>query len=282
MNYIHSTWRTLRLSLRRRFEKLKRSLSEEDAHKFTSTELKDVWTAVRDIDSKQRKGQKAQNLHRIEPLLRGIEKYTKIASHHRDVFEALLSAYADIGTALPRFDRYKTTFNDNLEFQHALAVVYTGILDFHQRAYKFFRRRAWHVIFLSLWKNFGSRFESIIESLKKQRDFVDIEAASFDTVEAKESRKRLQDEIRHNQKQEQEMVEENEKYVETSQLQHSVAWLSTDEKTQERAYERALRRYDKTCQWVMNEPRWKSWIKDDLTNPYLWLDGKPGSGEPFL
>jgi hypothetical protein len=60
------------------FEKLKRSISEEDAHKFASTELKDVWTAVRDIDSKQRKRQSAQSLRRIEPLLRGIEKYTKV------------------------------------------------------------------------------------------------------------------------------------------------------------------------------------------------------------
>jgi hypothetical protein len=60
------------------FEKLERSISEEDAHKFKSTELKDVWTAVREIDSKQRKRLSAQNLRRIEPLLRGIEKYAKV------------------------------------------------------------------------------------------------------------------------------------------------------------------------------------------------------------
>jgi hypothetical protein len=60
------------------FEKLERSISEEDAHKFKSTELKDVWAAVREIDSKQRKRLSAQNLRRIEPLLRGIEKYTKV------------------------------------------------------------------------------------------------------------------------------------------------------------------------------------------------------------
>jgi hypothetical protein len=57
------------------FEKLKCSISEEDAHKFASTELEDVWAAVREIDSQQRKRLSAQNLRRIEPLLRGIEKY---------------------------------------------------------------------------------------------------------------------------------------------------------------------------------------------------------------
>ena len=60
------------------FEKLKRSISEEDAYNFASTELKDVWSAVREIDIKQRKRQSAQNLRRIEPLLRGIEKYRKV------------------------------------------------------------------------------------------------------------------------------------------------------------------------------------------------------------
>jgi hypothetical protein len=60
------------------FEKLERSISEEDAHNFKSTELKDVWAAAREIDSKQRKRLSAQNLRRIEPLLRGIEKYVKV------------------------------------------------------------------------------------------------------------------------------------------------------------------------------------------------------------
>ena len=60
------------------FGKLKHSISEEDAHKFASTELKDVWVAVREIDSRQRRRLSAQNMARIEPMLRGIEKYTKI------------------------------------------------------------------------------------------------------------------------------------------------------------------------------------------------------------
>ena len=60
------------------FGKLKRSVSEEDAHEFASTELKDVWDAVREIDCRQRKRLSAQNLRRIEPMLRGIEKYTKV------------------------------------------------------------------------------------------------------------------------------------------------------------------------------------------------------------
>lgn len=60
------------------FEKLKRSVSDEDAHEFACTNLKDVWKAVRDIENTQRKRQSVQNLRRIEPLLRGIEQYSKV------------------------------------------------------------------------------------------------------------------------------------------------------------------------------------------------------------
>jgi hypothetical protein len=57
------------------------------------------------------------------------------------VLEALLTAYADIGQALPRFDRYQKAFSENPEFQGVLSNVYRDILEFHQRAYKFFKRR---------------------------------------------------------------------------------------------------------------------------------------------
>jgi hypothetical protein len=60
------------------FHKLKHSISDEDAHNFASTEVEDVWKAVREIDSAQRQRQSAQNLRRVEPLLKGIEKYAKV------------------------------------------------------------------------------------------------------------------------------------------------------------------------------------------------------------
>jgi hypothetical protein len=65
-------------TISRSFERLRQSVSDEDAHVFASTELSDVWKAVREIDASQRKRQSAQNLRRVEPLLKGLEKYTKV------------------------------------------------------------------------------------------------------------------------------------------------------------------------------------------------------------
>lgn len=60
------------------FTKLGQSISQDDARTFESTRLEDVWRAVREIESTQRQRQSAQNLRRVEPLLKGIEKYAKV------------------------------------------------------------------------------------------------------------------------------------------------------------------------------------------------------------
>ncbi|PVH68513.1 hypothetical protein DL98DRAFT_599456 [Cadophora sp. DSE1049] len=168
-----------------------------------------------------------------------------------------------IGAALPRFDRYEKAFSDNAAFQAVLATVYTSILEFHQRAYRFFRRRAWHILFLSLWKDFGARFTSIIDGLKKQRDFVDREAVSINILESKDSRLRAQEEIEQRQKQDLLVIEQNETILKNLHLQHSVAWFST-------------------CGWVLKQPQMESWLKDDAKNTVLWLSGMPGAGKSVM
>ena len=56
-------------------------------------------------------------------------------------FDKLIGAYARIAENLPRFDRLSVTFQGTSDFQQVLAMVYSDILEFHRRAYKFFRRR---------------------------------------------------------------------------------------------------------------------------------------------
>lgn len=205
----------------------------------------------------------------------------QIASHHRDVFEALLGAYEEIGAALPRFDRYEQAFKDNPAFHSVLASVYNGILEFHQRAYKFLKRRAWHVLFQSLWKDFGTRFAGIIDGLRKQRDFIDREAVSIDILESKEARIRAQEEIEQRQKQSLLLIEQNESILTNLQFQQSVAWLSVDDDGQGMRLERLCRRrHDETCGWIMEQPELKAWMKSDGKDNIVWLSGKPGAGTP--
>lgn len=135
------------------------------------------------------------------------------------------------------------------------------------------------MIFLSLWRDFQSRFEGIIEALKKQRDFVDTEALSIDILEAKEARIRIQQDIMYRQKQATYVLEQIERNTRNDQLRHSIQWLSVDEETQEDNLARhSQQRHDETCQWIMRDPKMIPWIQDDKKHPVMWLNGKPGAG----
>ena len=65
----------------------------------------------------------------------------QIAQANLSALDKLIDAYAMIGEAMPRFDKLSTAFKDNQDFQQVLGQFYEDILEFHRRAYKFFRRR---------------------------------------------------------------------------------------------------------------------------------------------
>jgi hypothetical protein len=116
--------------------------------------------------------------------------------------------------------------------------------------------------------------------LKSQRDFLDREATSLDIAEAKGMRTKLEDEIHQGRKLSMEMLERTERNNRIIQLQHSLDWLSVNDKVQEMEYERlSNRRYDQTCQWVTSATQIKAWMKKDTKCPLLWINGKPGAGK---
>ncbi len=194
--------------------------------------------------------------------------YFQLASEYTEVFEKLINAYQQIGEALPRFDRLQNTFEDNSEFQRVLALVYADILEFNRRAYKFFRRRSWHIFFTSLWKDFASRFNGILERLARHRDLVDREASSLDIAEARTWRIQAQEDI-----------EKREKLRFGCQLQDTITWLAVEDRLQEdELYRLAQRCQEGTCKWVLINPRLITWLGENDDEPVLWLQGIPGAG----
>jgi hypothetical protein len=59
------------------FQKLKLSVTSNDALVFNSTKLEDVWKAAEEIERVQRQRRSLHNVKRIEPLLLAIDKYSK-------------------------------------------------------------------------------------------------------------------------------------------------------------------------------------------------------------
>lgn len=66
---------------------------------------------------------------------------SQIAQTHISALERLIDAYAMIGEAMPRFDKLSSAFKDDPEFLHVMGHFYKDVLEFHRRAYKYFRRR---------------------------------------------------------------------------------------------------------------------------------------------
>ncbi len=60
------------------FERLKNSVSKDDARLFMSTKMEDVWIAAREIERQLQLRRSLRGFHRIQPFLAGIEKYSGV------------------------------------------------------------------------------------------------------------------------------------------------------------------------------------------------------------
>ena len=67
-----------------------------------------------------------------------IASYVQIASTWTDALEILLDAYEQIGEQIPLLQQFHALFKENEHMQRVLALMYSDIIDFHQRAVRMF------------------------------------------------------------------------------------------------------------------------------------------------
>ncbi|KAH7092161.1 hypothetical protein FB567DRAFT_434738, partial [Paraphoma chrysanthemicola] len=216
------------------FERTVQKHSRTDGREFTDTTLRDVRDAAKQIEGQLAARQCLRNMKRLEPLLNGLEAYSKVlevlcngtpfvswiwlATDHISAFEKLIRAYGQIADFMPRFDRLSKALIGEPDFQQALAVVYSDILEFHRHSYKFFRRNAgWLCFFKSSWGQFEGRFNCLLESLTRHAKLVDQEANAY-----------LISETLHWRKEALDSVAKVEKERSTMQLVAALAWLGLD------------------------------------------------------
>ncbi|CAD6565730.1 MAG: hypothetical protein ASARMPREDX12_006744 [Alectoria sarmentosa] len=289
------------------FERLNEIVSKDDARSFNSTRMEDVWTTARDIERHLESRRSLRGFRRIQPFLAGIEQYSKvvevicngtpympylwapiklllqIAQGHIAALEKLIDAYAMIGEAMPRFDRLSAAFKDDLEFQQVMGHFYEDILEFHRRAYMFFRRRAWKIVFDSLWKTFHLRFQGILENLRKHRDLIDAEANAIDIAEAKAWRSTQLDHIRQWRADRAYDIDKSERERLASQTREAAAWFGANE-----GQEDVFAKFSRACDgseshWIFKDSIVLSWLgQGGRDNPVVWLNGKPGAGKSVI
>ena len=189
--------------------------------------------------------------------------------------ERILEAFSNLAYALPRLDRLKATFPEDINFNQVVGLIYNDIIEFHRRAYKFFRRKAWHVWFAFDWGLFERRFKLILQRLALHCDLLDKEAAAAHFFEMKQFRDKRQ-------------LEEDafERQRQHQMAQDVFRWLSAAEDQQDQQEEHLHRisdnRQPETCDWILKDPRMRPWIEDDSGDAILWMNGIPGAGKSFL
>ncbi len=60
------------------FDRLRRSVTPDDARSFSSTSMEDVWKGAKGIEAELEARGSLRALRRIQPFLSGIEKYAKV------------------------------------------------------------------------------------------------------------------------------------------------------------------------------------------------------------
>ncbi|CAN9394852.1 unnamed protein product [Alternaria alternata] len=196
------------------------------------------------------------------------------ASTFADSFDSLLDAYERIGEQLPLLAEYHSLFSESPHMIDALELIYIDILDFHQQACKFFSGRLWVRFFKSMWKNFHTKFDGILSSLRRHKDIVECRAnlAQY---------RMYQDDVAAFKAK----LEENVVREETKNLMVVKEWLSVGELPQldHASYCKVRADYATTTKWISQHKTVKHWIHADIPkSPVVWMYGIPGAGKTIL
>lgn len=173
---------------------------------------------------------------------------------------------------MSRFERLEAAFGTDVNFKSVLSMIYEDILEFHRRAYKFFRRRSWHIFFDSLWKSFDFRFQGILKRLTHHQELLMKEVFTIDVVAARQWRIKAEEEIVRQEKQSKDFY-----------LHDSISWLKVSDEQRDDELERlSSKRQKGTCMWVFRNPLFQAWKDDGHSDSILWVKGIPGAGKETL
>ncbi|KAI4684058.1 hypothetical protein J4E81_009221 [Alternaria sp. BMP 2799] len=197
-----------RVTLQDAFERFASTVAPDDKRLFHNTQLKDVRNEAIRIERQLRARRTQRCMARLDNFLRGMEHYSKvvevlcngtpflpwiwapvklmlmITADSISAFEKLIEAYGKIGDIVSRLDRLGDALVNDHNFQNVLALVYSDIVEFHRRAYKFVKRKSWSIFFSSMWAGFESRFNGILKNLAYHTELADKEAAAADIAES--------------------------------------------------------------------------------------------------
>ncbi len=139
----------------------------------------------------------------------------------------------------------------------------------------------WTLFFSTALGRFQRRFEDIIANLKAHEDLLDKTANAVNIAEATKTRAWLEE-----QRQEQlEALRKEEEEKASRQYWEIVAWLKVDQADQSLILDciaEESQRFPGGCEWILKNDHMRHWLQKTPSTPFVWLQGKPGSGKSVM
>lgn len=278
-------------------ERFKHGLNQDEVEDFQFSTLEDIHKVIGDLQAEQGRKKKMMNFSRIQSFLEAMEQYGRVievflntteflafvwgpvkflllmASTWAEAFDILLDAYKQIGENFPLLLQYQNLFKDNQYMQQVLEQIYSDILEFHRRALKFFKQRAWRQLFRASWKDFKTRFQGILENLRRHRDLLESQAGLVHYEASQAARLAAENSIR--------AIEEALFMQQRTSVQD---WLCSANVSNDQERFTDVRSYSVNYgHWLLKRRQVSSWM-DPASNaiPLFWLHGIPGAGKTIL
>ncbi|KAF2815322.1 uncharacterized protein BDZ99DRAFT_516056 [Mytilinidion resinicola] len=282
----------------------KHELSQDEVDDFNFTNAEDLKKAVHRLQEQQKSEKRMQNLRRLSSSLEAMDQFDKvvsvflnatdylgfiwgpakfmllIAGSYSEALNTLLDAYQEIGDHVPLLEQYESLIRNSPYLQDIVGLIYKDILNFHRKAMKHFRQRAWKKLFHATWRTFRTDFGAIISNLQSHRRLLDSQAIFLgvqETIKAMEelheTRRVLDDECKRRQ-------DEDGKHRQLA----VVSWLSAADSASDHEDAFAVHEDEPDSgSWLFQHDSTKDWIDPySSSEPLLWINGKPGAGKTIL
>ena len=209
----------------------------------------------------------------IAYLTQANQEIHKVACNFTEAFDTLLDAYERIGECIPLVEQYRELFTGNSHMDEALAKIYDDILEFHRRALRFFNLPTWRQIFRSVWKDFNSRFEHILQDLRRHKDLIESQATALHFQQYQVDRQMFFEKLNHL-----ETAERKRNYSEVLQW-----FLGANALLDHEDICKVRQEFPNSGAWLLKHPDYSSWKEDSVPRvSTLWLSGIPGAGKTVL
>jgi hypothetical protein len=172
---------------------------------------------------------------------------------------------------MPLFAQYQGLFQDDPAMSQILELYFQDILEFHQKAMKYFTCSNWKHLLHGIWKQFHTKFDYILNNMRQHKDLVERKASLIEFQQAQAARELAKARFRSHEEEE---ILRRKAYLTT--------WLGAADARADQEMGQLVREgHCQSGRWLLSKPQMRTWLSEQYqTSQSLWIHGKPGSGKP--